>query len=726
MAPSPSQNTRFSTQLVRKFGNSPQCFIVINSVYIYYKLLVLANTEVTCPVLMSKEYEVPSWGATPAENFNLEVLKNGTLLENIVLSGKDHFVVGRQPDACDITLEHPSISRVHAILQYRNDGALMILDMKSAHGTFVNKEAMTEGVYQRLYIGDFVKFGASSRSYIVGGPESHRLAEYDSTNMRVYRQKLAERTSVAEEKKKREEELGVGWGFAEDAVNYEDDEDGEEEGEELPDYVTKDPNYQRIYGEKFSASVSSSEVNEKDNALYDKIRKKEKKIQNMQEEIKRIYMKEGKQDEGLTDGQRAAVERNDKRIEVLMAEVEALVGTLRGKNSQREGTAKKSTEQSAVSKGSSRREDRDDDALGGTLDMTADTADASTNWRLRKKLQKESSGSSKVSGGASKSQALTYEDLCRQRDLCNNNLLSVTSRLEEVERVLSSPRGAAEEVDELEVYLAQTTREEAQRVKVGLHAEKETLSNELKRIERLVKIAAPDISYLTSVREKGTSAPMPNKKLDSNGAPTSVTTRDSGKDTDKVSTVSVLPALPQGSDEQKAAAGAGDTSLENSSVTHARTPSENIPVVAGAAVDSVTPVQDNEDARKPHHDKKAQAARMIGVGSLVESIQWSKPGDSDEEAEGEGGGEKRVRGDRGGGTGRKKQRRGEVSSMSQEGEVAPLMPTVKGPQRPSAATKVVQGTSYGGDYLEGGDRVWAPPKDQTGDGRTALNAKYGY
>lgn len=42
--------------------------------------------------------------------YSLEVLKSGAIIDKINLSTKDYFVFGRLSD-CDITLEHPSISR---------------------------------------------------------------------------------------------------------------------------------------------------------------------------------------------------------------------------------------------------------------------------------------------------------------------------------------------------------------------------------------------------------------------------------------------------------------------------------------------------------------------------------------------------------------------------------------------------------------------------------------
>jgi hypothetical protein len=77
------------------------------------------------------DYETPSWGKLPedsADLFKLEVLKSGLIVQELELSGKDHFVLGRQPDIVDFCLEHSSISRKHAVLQYRDDNALMLIN----------------------------------------------------------------------------------------------------------------------------------------------------------------------------------------------------------------------------------------------------------------------------------------------------------------------------------------------------------------------------------------------------------------------------------------------------------------------------------------------------------------------------------------------------------------------------------------------------------------------
>ena len=55
-------------------------------------------------------YQEPSWGGIPQQNYSVEVLKNGVIVDTIKLADKGYFVVGRLAN-CDIVQEHPSLSR---------------------------------------------------------------------------------------------------------------------------------------------------------------------------------------------------------------------------------------------------------------------------------------------------------------------------------------------------------------------------------------------------------------------------------------------------------------------------------------------------------------------------------------------------------------------------------------------------------------------------------------
>ena len=66
------------------------------------------------------QYLEPSWGGLPDNSYSLEILKNGIIVDTFKLEGKSHFTVGRLP-ICDVPFEHPSLSRYHAILQFKAD-----------------------------------------------------------------------------------------------------------------------------------------------------------------------------------------------------------------------------------------------------------------------------------------------------------------------------------------------------------------------------------------------------------------------------------------------------------------------------------------------------------------------------------------------------------------------------------------------------------------------------
>ncbi|KAL0170960.1 hypothetical protein M9458_035556, partial [Cirrhinus mrigala] len=63
-------------------------------------------------------YTEPPWGSVPDISYSFELLKNGAILDTVPLTQRSYFVVGRLP-VCDVSLEHPSISRYHAVVQYR-------------------------------------------------------------------------------------------------------------------------------------------------------------------------------------------------------------------------------------------------------------------------------------------------------------------------------------------------------------------------------------------------------------------------------------------------------------------------------------------------------------------------------------------------------------------------------------------------------------------------------
>lgn len=190
------------------------------------------NEESFVPV----PYRVPKWsGLCPdGSNYCLEVLKSGRILEKIDITKQPYYVFGRLAN-CDVIMAHPTISRHHAVLQYRSFAekwepptGWYLQDLVSTHGTLLNGTSLKPSVYERVKVGDQIKFGASTRTYIMSGPDYDsdeeayynvkkikQIAEEEQESMTKEAAEKKERVKLDEEHKR--EEQGIDWGMGEDA-----------------------------------------------------------------------------------------------------------------------------------------------------------------------------------------------------------------------------------------------------------------------------------------------------------------------------------------------------------------------------------------------------------------------------------------------------------------------------------------------------------------------------
>ncbi|UJR31658.1 hypothetical protein I4U23_019139 [Adineta vaga] len=132
------------------------------------------------------QYNAPESSAIPPLEFTLEVLRNGAIIDYVPLSYRSYTVFGRSPDS-DVVLEHPTISRYHAIIQYKSEfengqsAGLYLYDCGSTHGTFINKKRLEPKVYVRIKIGYIIKFGQSTRLYLVQGDSAAEAEMIDTS-----------------------------------------------------------------------------------------------------------------------------------------------------------------------------------------------------------------------------------------------------------------------------------------------------------------------------------------------------------------------------------------------------------------------------------------------------------------------------------------------------------------------------------------------------------------
>jgi smad nuclear-interacting protein 1 len=130
--------------------------------------------------IVLKYHEPPEARKPPGkEAWRFYVFKGEDLLEVVELGERSCWLIGRENRVVDFPLEHPSCSKQHAALQFRyvekrNEFGDRIgkvkpylIDLESANGSHVNGEAIPAGRYVEVMDKDVIKFGLSTREYVL-------------------------------------------------------------------------------------------------------------------------------------------------------------------------------------------------------------------------------------------------------------------------------------------------------------------------------------------------------------------------------------------------------------------------------------------------------------------------------------------------------------------------------------------------------------------------------
>ncbi|KAG8365327.1 hypothetical protein BUALT_Bualt18G0093100 [Buddleja alternifolia] len=112
-------------------------------------------------------WQPPDWAIEPRPGvYYLDVVKEGEVVDHINLDKRRH-IFGRQFHTCDFVIEHQSVSRQHAAVVPHKNGSIYVIDLGSAHGTFVANERLSKDSPIELEIGQSLRFAASTRTYIL-------------------------------------------------------------------------------------------------------------------------------------------------------------------------------------------------------------------------------------------------------------------------------------------------------------------------------------------------------------------------------------------------------------------------------------------------------------------------------------------------------------------------------------------------------------------------------
>ncbi|KAI2799331.1 hypothetical protein RDWZM_001997 [Blomia tropicalis] len=125
------------------------------------------------------KYNEPGEAKIPKKRWRFYPFKGDTPLDYIPLHRQSAYMFGRDRRVVDVPIDHPSCSKQHAVVQFRSieiereDGTKAratrpyIIDLESGNGTFVNNKPIEARRYVELFERDVVKFGLSTRDYVL-------------------------------------------------------------------------------------------------------------------------------------------------------------------------------------------------------------------------------------------------------------------------------------------------------------------------------------------------------------------------------------------------------------------------------------------------------------------------------------------------------------------------------------------------------------------------------
>ncbi len=125
------------------------------------------------------KYNEPPEARVPKRRWRFYVFKGEETLPVLHLHRQSAYLIGRDRKIADMPVDHPSCSKQHAVLQYRlvdyqkDDGRIgrtvkpYIIDLESSNGTFLNNKKIDPKRYYELQEKDVLKFGFSTREYVL-------------------------------------------------------------------------------------------------------------------------------------------------------------------------------------------------------------------------------------------------------------------------------------------------------------------------------------------------------------------------------------------------------------------------------------------------------------------------------------------------------------------------------------------------------------------------------
>jgi pSer/pThr/pTyr-binding forkhead associated (FHA) protein len=419
-------------------------------------------------------YKAPAWSSAPSEmvkDYQLEILKCGMSIKTLNLSefcrmnGKGWLCFGRVPEN-DSIVQHPSTSRFHCVIQFKNDGTVYLYDLGSTHGTFLNKVKIAPWQYVRVMVGDQIRIAESERIYVLQGPEEEHEGR-EKENPRSVTQSAPKSHDMDFLKKRKSNEDVLDASLV----------------QQIEAAILSGQFDWRMYAEQYS-------LGQKQQQLKDKIMKKEKRIESLQSENEKILAKQRSEGDGfaadvLTDGQKNTLAKNESTISILSEELEDL-----------EDQIIESISASLGSKSGSKRqkpghESNDSDEDDELYDRTG--LESASNRRRRRQK-----GVSKPLGA--KDLVAQIRDLEKEREYIDNEIQNLASLPEEPNASVDVSINGKDDL--LDTFLSSMkTADDKTRMK-NLRNRQSHVRIALEKARSLLKVADPMGYYSTQARSE--------------------------------------------------------------------------------------------------------------------------------------------------------------------------------------------------------------------------------
>lgn len=211
-------------------------------------------------------------------------------------------------------MAHETISRQHAALQFDESGELYVVDLGSSHGTKLNRQPLRPKQFQSVPVGGSLQFGASTRFYVLQGPdellppeeESDELARKRAAADRTKRE-LAAKGASALKASAAAASAARAMGSEQDEAALKADQDLEADIDSIP--------------------LTAGNIHANDQALFSKLQSARHKLKSASNEAETLKGKQAAANSShhagqFTEGQQRALASMDARLSALHDAVE--------------------------------------------------------------------------------------------------------------------------------------------------------------------------------------------------------------------------------------------------------------------------------------------------------------------------------------------------------------------------------------------------------------------